>query len=264
MTAQHDDREALLDVQGVSHTYAGKVPYRAIERVDFQVREHEIVSIVGPSGAGKTTVLKILSGLMAASEGTVRLDGTMVHGVPRELAMVFQDYSLSLYPWMTVWRNTIFPLLDSDLDATQRDHLVAEALAFVGLKTSAKKYPWQLSGGMQQRVAIARALAYRPRLLLMDEPFASVDAQTRQGLEDLVLTVRNEMGMTILLVTHDIDEAVYLSDRVVVLSKSPASVVEVIDVNLGTEREQIETRTNPIFIDARKKVASLIQKTGTA
>jgi NitT/TauT family transport system ATP-binding protein len=137
---------------------------------------------------------------------------------------------------------------------------VSESLAAVGLSDAAGKFPWQLSGGMQQRVAIARALAYRPKLMLMDEPFASVDAQTRSDLEDLVLDVRRRFDMTMLVVTHDIDEAVYLADRVVVLSKAPSHVVSVVDVELPPERDQIETKSAPGFVELRRQVAQLIRR----
>jgi NitT/TauT family transport system ATP-binding protein len=152
-----------------------------------------------------------------------------------------------------------FPL-KSRVGRAERNARVAEALADVGLEGQGGKYPWQLSGGMQQRVSIARAMAYRPALMLMDEPFASVDAQTRADLEDLVRRVRSEHGMTVLLVTHDIDESVYLSDRVLVLSKSPARVVRTIPVDLPAERDQISTRGSALFVELRTEVARLLQK----
>jgi NitT/TauT family transport system ATP-binding protein len=172
--------------------------------------------------------------------------------------MVFQDYSRSLLPWLTVERNVVFPLGGSPLPKAQKQEIVAESLAAVGLSGFARRYPWQLSGGMQQRVAIARALAYRPTLLLMDEPFASVDAQTRAGLEDLVLRIRDTYDMTILFVTHDIDESVYLANRVLVLSRPPARIVEDIPVRLPASRDQITTREDPEFIRLRGHVARLI------
>ena len=149
---------------------------------------------------------------------------------PEEMALVFQEYSRSLMPWMTVRNNVLLPLRHKQLTRSERTALVEESLGAVGLTRFIDHYPWQLSGGMQQRVAIARALAYQPSILLMDEPFASVDAQTRGDLEDLVLRVRDEYGITILFVTHDIDESVYLSDRIVVLTHSPTDVKEIIPV----------------------------------
>ncbi|MGO2111862.1 MAG: ABC transporter ATP-binding protein, partial [Pseudoclavibacter sp.] len=221
----------LLEVEHVTHIYGqGDTAHRAIAGLNFSLGEGELGSIVGPSGAGKTTLLRILSGLMAPTEGVVRIGGADVDGVPQGMAMVFQDYGRSLLPWLTVERNVAFPLKGVVKDRAERDRLVAESLEAVGLGDATTRFPWQLSGGMQQRVAIARALASRPRLLLMDEPFASLDAQTRAGLEDLVLRIRDQFGITVLVVTHDIDEAVYLADRVLVLSKSPAHVLDDIRV----------------------------------
>ncbi len=177
--------------------------------------------VVGPSGCGKTTLLKCISGLLRPSQGEVVLDGQRVTDPPEEMALVFQEYNRSLMPWASVRNNVLLPLRHKKLTGAERTRLVEESLAEVGLSRFIDHYPWQLSGGMQQRVAIARALAYQPSILLMDEPFASVDAQTRGDLEDLVLQVREDYGITILFVTHDIDESVYLSDRIVVLTHAP-------------------------------------------
>jgi NitT/TauT family transport system ATP-binding protein len=172
---------------------------------------------------------------------------------------VFQDYSRSLLPWMTVSGNVTLPLLASRVPKAERKKRASEALEAVGLHDVGGMHPWQLSGGMQQRVAIARALAYQPRVLLMDEPFASVDAQTRFELEDLVLQVRKQFGITVAFVTHDIDESVYLADRVVVLSNRPASVVEIVDVNLPMPRDQVLTKELPEFAQLRGHVFRLIK-----
>ncbi|WP_291057586.1 ABC transporter ATP-binding protein [Herbiconiux sp.] len=249
---------AAVVVDHVSHTYGrGESAHHAIRDLAFEVMPQEFVSIVGPSGAGKTTLLRTLAGLLQPSEGAVWVNGVRNTGVPAGMAMVFQDYSRSLLPWLSVEKNVAFPLAGHS-SAGARKELVDEALEAVGLRGFEKRYPWQLSGGMQQRVAIARALAYRPRLLLMDEPFASVDAQTREGLEDLVLRIRDRYEMTILFVTHDIDESVYLADRVLVLSRPPATLVEDIRVQLPEPRDQITTRENPDFIRLRGHVARLI------
>jgi len=175
------------------------------------------------------------------------------------MAMVFQDYSRSLLPWQSIRKNVLFPLNDRVGSKRERRSIARESLEAVGLAGHEDKYPWQLSGGMQQRVAIARALAYRPRLMLMDEPFASVDAQTRSDLEDLVLLLRSEFGMTILFVTHDIDESVYLANRVLVLSRPPATLVEDIAVDLPVPRDQIATKEDPKFVHIRGHVARLIR-----
>ncbi|GAA1400295.1 ABC transporter ATP-binding protein [Pseudonocardia kongjuensis] len=234
--------------------------FEAVGDVSFAVTEQELVTIVGPSGAGKTTLLKCVAGLLPQTGGTITLDGEPVDGPPEKMALVFQDYSRSLYPWMTVEQNVAFPLRHRRLAADALADLVADTLGSVGLAGAGPKYPWQLSGGMQQRVAIARALAYQPEILLMDEPFASVDAQTRADLEDLVLDLRARYGITVLLVTHDIDEAVYLSDRVVVLTPSPTEVAEIVDVGLPRPRDQVGTKELAEFTRLRGHVWRSIKR----
>ncbi|MFB9909584.1 ABC transporter ATP-binding protein [Allokutzneria oryzae] len=252
----------MLEVTDLGHRYRAKEgEHTAIDRLSFTVAAGELVCIVGPSGCGKSTLLRSLSGLITPTSGTVALHGDEVRGVPDDLAVVFQDYSRSLFPWLSVARNVEFPLKRKVSRAERRER-AAQALEWVGLSGAGAKYPWQLSGGMQQRVAIARALAYRPSLLLMDEPFASVDAQTRFELEDLLLRVRREHDTTILLVTHDIDESVYLGDRVLVLSKSPATVVADLKVDLPAERDQITTRESDAFVALRAETARLLHGGG--
>ncbi len=245
----------MLEVTGLSKNY-GDV--RAVADLTFTVNPHEFVCIVGPSGCGKTTLLKCLSGLMPPSGGQAVLDGAVVDGPPETLALVFQEYTRSLLPWMTVIDNVMLPLQAKRVRKDERRRLAEESLAAVGLADFTRVYPWQLSGGMQQRVAIARALAYQPKVLLMDEPFASVDAQTRAELEDLILRVRTDFGVTVVLVTHDIDEAVYLADRVVVLSQRPTVVREVVEIDLPSPRDQVATRELPRFAHLRAQVARLI------
>jgi NitT/TauT family transport system ATP-binding protein len=246
----------MLDVQSLHHAYGDAI---AIDDITFRVNEGELVAIVGPSGCGKSSLLKALAGLMQATGGSISFYGEAVKDVPSGLAMVFQDYSRSLYPWMRVGKNVELPLLYQPISAAERSERVSESLAAVGLSHATDRYPWQLSGGMQQRVAIARALAYRPKLLLMDEPFASVDAQTRAELEDLVISVRSRFSITTLVVTHDIDEAVYLADRVIVLSRSPSRVIAEVEVGLPRERDQIATKELDRFVTLRSKVAQLIR-----
>jgi NitT/TauT family transport system ATP-binding protein len=248
---------SMLEVAGLGHTYGS---HDALRDVSFDVEPGELVCIVGPSGCGKSTLLRCVAGLLPPVRGIVTLHGDQVSGVPSDLAVVFQDYSRSLLPWKTVAANVEFPLRDRGLSTVERRSRVAEALEWVGLSAAAGKHPAELSGGMQQRVSIARALAYRPALMLMDEPFASVDAQTRADLEDLVLKVRASAGMTVLLVTHDIDESVYLADRVLVLSPSPATVVETLKVDLPSPRDQITTRGSDAFVRLRTEIARLIRR----
>jgi NitT/TauT family transport system ATP-binding protein len=250
----------MLTVQDVQYAYSSDKP--VIANVTFEVSTGEIVSIVGPSGCGKTTLLKILAGLLRPTKGSVRFQDQLVRGVPQGFAMVFQEYSRSLLPWTTVNGNVELPLRYKDVDRTSRAQLVSSSLEAVGLSGFGRYYPWQLSGGMQQRVAIARALAYQPKLLLMDEPFASVDAQTRADLEDLVAAVRDRYEITILFITHDIDEAVYLSDRVVVLSKSPTTVLDVVSTELPRPRDQIASKALQQFVNKRSAIARLIRRPG--
>ena len=233
----------------------------AVEDVSFQVHAGSVVAIVGPSGAGKTTVLRSIAGLLRPTSGQVVFEGAKVTGPPADAAFVFQDYSRSLLPWMSAESNIMLPLRAKGVSKVEARSRAQEALDAVGLSGRGKVYPRQLSGGMQQRVAIARALAYRPALLLMDEPFASVDAQTRMDLEDLVLPLRDQFDVTIIFVTHDIDEAVYLSDHVVVLSSPPSRVAEVVTVDLATPRTQTGTKADPDFARLRSDILAMVRRT---
>jgi NitT/TauT family transport system ATP-binding protein len=245
----------------VGKTYgAGAKAARAIEDVSLVVADGEFLCVVGPSGCGKTTLLKCVAGLLRPTKGTVLLRGKAVTRPPEEMALVFQEYSRSLMPWTSVANNVLLPLRHKKLGRKERKTLVHESLEAVGLDAFANRYPWQLSGGMQQRVAIARALAYQPSILLMDEPFASVDAQTRGDLEDLTLRVRDRYGITILFVTHDIDESVYLADRVVVLTHAPTEVKEIVRVNLPRPRDQIATKELADFAHLRAHVYRQIKR----
>ncbi|WOX13953.1 ABC transporter ATP-binding protein [Streptomyces sp. N50] len=257
---------AQLDVSGLHKVYEGSGRrVEAVRDLTFTVDAGELVCLVGPSGCGKTTLLKCMGGLLTPTAGEVLLGGRKVSGPPPGMAFVFQEYGRSLFPWMRVGENVELPLKQKNLSKSRRRELVADALESVGLTEAAGAYPWQLSGGMQQRVAIARALAYEPEVLLMDEPFAAVDAQTRADLEDLVRGLWRERGITILFVTHDIDEAVYLGERVVVLSASPTVVQEQLKVDLPVERDQLHTRVAPRFAELRTHVYEQIQaaKRGT-
>ncbi|GIH74927.1 ABC transporter ATP-binding protein [Planobispora longispora] len=250
----------MLEISNLTHVYgSGPGAHHALGGVDLKVAQGELVCIVGPSGCGKSTLLRSIAGLLHPTGGTVTLGGKPVERTPDDLAVVFQDYSRSLFPWMSVGDNVALPLRRKGMDRPRRREAATEALEQVGLAGAEGKYPWQLSGGMQQRVSIARALAYRPALMLMDEPFGSVDAQTREDLEDLTLRVRSHHDMTILLITHDIDESVYVGDRVVVLSKAPATVVGDLRVDLPGPRDQITTRENPEFVHLRAEVGRLVR-----
>jgi NitT/TauT family transport system ATP-binding protein len=251
----------MLAIGNLAKTYgSGEKETQALRNVSFVVEDGEFVCVVGPSGCGKTTLLKCVAGLLRPTRGDIVLRGKRVTEPPEEMALVFQEYGRSLMPWASVRSNVLLPLRHKPLARDERRRLVEDALESVGLTRFIDHYPWQLSGGMQQRVAIARALAYQPTILLMDEPFASVDAQTRAELEDLLLRVREEYGITILFVTHDIDESVYLADRVVVLTHSPTEVKEIVQVDLGRPRDQIATKELPEFVHLRGHVYRLIKR----
>ncbi|MFC5958433.1 ABC transporter ATP-binding protein [Streptomyces pratens] len=248
--------DPVMQVRGLGHSYGER---QILKGLDFEVGRGELMCIVGPSGVGKTTLLECLTGLRRPSEGQVLFDGKRIETPPRGLAIVFQDYSRSLMPWLSVLDNVVLPLRSAGMAKAEREAAAREALAEVGLSDFTGSYPWQLSGGMQQRVAIARALAYRPAVVVMDEPFASVDAQTRADLEDLLLRVREHLGITVLLVTHDIDEAVYLSDRVLALGGKPAGIRSLLTVDLPAPREQVSTKALPRFAELRSQVYRLIR-----
>jgi NitT/TauT family transport system ATP-binding protein len=253
----------VLEVTGLTRAFGAHL---AIADVSLHVADGELVTIVGPSGCGKSTLLRCLAGLVPPTSGQVVLDGAVVTRVPDRLAVVFQDYSRSLYPWLSVADNVALPLRRTGTGRVRhgqamRRRSALAALESVGLADFAGRYPWQLSGGMQQRVAIARALACDPVLLLMDEPFGSMDAQMREDLEDLVLRVRAERNITILLVTHDIDESVYTGDRVVVLSHGPGRVMADLLVDLPGPRDQIATKELREFARLRAEVSRLVRAT---
>jgi len=264
VSADATTNEVLLSVRGVQKIYSTPTGgVEAVRNLTFDLRKGEFACLVGPSGSGKTTLLKCISGLLAPTSGEVVLDGKVVDGPPRNMALVFQEYGRSLYPWLRVADNVEMPLKVARVPKDERKRRVEEALEAVGLAHVPTSYPWQLSGGMQQRVAIARAIAYQPEVLLMDEPFAAVDAQTRADLEDLVRSVWAKLGLTILFVTHDIDESVYLGERVIVLSSSPTVILEDLKVDLPEHRDQLETRSDARFVELRHHVYEQIQKAKT-
>jgi NitT/TauT family transport system ATP-binding protein len=251
----------MLQVRELHKVYgSGPGAVEAIGNLDFTIGRNELVCIVGPSGAGKTTFLRCVSGLLAPTSGEVILEGEPVQGPPEGMAVVLQDYGRSLYPWLTVFENVQLPLKAKKVPKARRRELVTRSLEAVGLGHAGDQYPWQLSGGMQQRVAIARAVAYEPHILIMDEPFAAVDAQTRAELEDLVRELWRTLGVTVLFVTHDIDESVYLGQRVIVLSHAPTFVLQEVRIDLPDDRDQMGTRSLPEFATLRARVYDLIQR----
>ncbi|MDG4808796.1 ABC transporter ATP-binding protein [Micromonospora sp. WMMD1120] len=255
------ERSTLLRVEHLRKVYESSTgDVEAIGDVSFTMDAGQLVCVVGPSGCGKTTLLKCLAGLLRPTDGVVEMSGAPVTGPSPAMAVVFQEYGRSLFPWLTVRGNVDLPLRHRKLSRAERAKRVADALDAVGLTHVARSHPWQLSGGMQQRVAIARAVAYQPEVLIMDEPFAAVDAQTRADLEDLVRELHVSRGISIIFVTHDIDESVYLGERVLVLSRSPTWVQEDLTIDLPAERDQITTRALPRFTQLRTHVYDQIQR----
>ena len=246
----------ILEVENLSKTYRqlGGESTLAIGNVTCRVEAGEFVSFVGPSGCGKTTLLMTIAGLIEPTSGRVIVKGKEVKGPPPNLVLVFQEYNKSLFAWRTILGNVRFGLEARGDGSSGAEAKTRELIDLVGLKGFEKYYPWELSGGMQQRVAIARALAYEPEVLLMDEPFGSLDALTRLELEDTLLRVWAELKTTILFITHDIEEAIYLSDRVWVLSRRPSQIIQELLVEFPRPRNQFATRAEARFMAMRNEI----------
>jgi len=258
--------DILLHASDLEHTYGVGTPeeHQALGGITFDVRQGEFVAVVGPSGAGKTTLLRCLAGLLRPTSGKVIFEGQPVTSVPADLTLVFQDYRRSLYPWLRVDDNVDFPIRNAGLPKAERRQRVARALADVGLSAHARKYPGQLSGGMQQRVSIARALAYEPNVLLMDEPFAAVDAMTRQRLQEELTAITAHERTTVLFITHAIEEAVFLSDRVIALSGRPGRIVADLTIDLPRPRRWDGLVNDGRFAAYRDELTRCIHGSGTA
>lgn len=229
-----------------------------LDAIDLDVREGEFLCIVGSSGSGKTTLLRVLAGLAGLAEGKVLFEGAEISGPSRDRAIIFQDYSKALLPWRTVHGNVALSLEARNVPAKEQDAIVDALLAKMGLSPCRNQFPGQLSGGMQQRVQIARCLAQNPKLLLMDEPFGALDAMTRQALQDEILQLAAEKQITTVFITHDLEEAIYLGDRVVVLGRSPATVVESVRIELPRPRNQLTTREDGRFLAYRHRLFELL------
>ena len=251
-----------VSMHQVGLSFGDSSPERRLVLADItlDVREGEFLCIVGPSGSGKTTLLRILAGLIQPTAGEVRFRGQAVSGPSRERAIIFQDYSKALLPWRNVTANIALSLEAQSIRPADQQPIIAALLAKMGLERAASQYPGQLSGGMQQRVQIARCLAQHPKILLMDEPFGALDAMTRQALQDEILLLSTEQHMTVVFITHDLEEAIYLGDRVVVLGDTPARIIETIDVDLPRPRDQLTTREDPRFLAHRHRLFSLLRR----
>jgi ABC-type nitrate/sulfonate/bicarbonate transport system, ATPase component len=234
------------------HTKKGDV--KALDDINLEIYDGEFVCLLGPSGCGKTTLLRMIGGLDVPTEGKVEIDGKIVDGPSPKMTMVFQEYSL--YPWRTIEENVGFGLEMMGMEKEQRKAEVQKRLDLVGLSEFANSYPYELSGGMRQRAAVARALASDPAVMLMDEPFGALDAQTRNKMQIQLLDIWNSTKKTILFVTHSVDEAVFLSDRILILSPRPGKVHQIYEVNIPRPRD----RTSVEFAKIRKEVLAEIEK----
>ena len=249
-------RPVVLDVQHLGRRFdGGSGPIDALRDISFQVHRREFICIVGQSGCGKSTLARILAGLDHPTSGQVLLDNTPVTGPGPERGMVFQGYTL--FPWLTVQRNIMFGLESRGMGPNEAAARALEWIDMIGLSTFAHAYPDQLSGGMKQRVAIARALANQPRVLLMDEPFGALDAQTRAKMQAHLLQIWQNVDVTIIFITHDLDEALYLADRVIVLGAGPSRIKEILQVPLPRPRQKSDLQSEA-FLAAKAHLEHLI------
>ena len=246
---------SFISLRGVTRTFGA---FTALADLSLEVEAGEFISIVGPSGCGKSTLLQIIGGLLPATRGVVQLKRQIVTSPPREMVYVFQQYNRSLFPWRTMRRNVAFALEDGGMSRSEIERKCSEYIELVGLKGFEDHFPHQLSGGMQQRLAVARALAFGADVILMDEPFGSVDAQTRAGLQDLVLRLWRQYRLTVLFVTHDIDEAIYVAQKVLVLSRAPGKIRAWVPTDLGYPRHQVKTKEMPQYLAHRRELYSLV------
>jgi ABC-type nitrate/sulfonate/bicarbonate transport system ATPase subunit len=240
----------------------GQPRRRIIEGLDLEVPSHQFACVLGESGVGKTTLLRVFGGLMPPSPGSqLELNGQRIIGPPQGAVFVFQNYTASLLPWRTARRNVELGL-EATVATPARRARALTALDLVGLRDHADDYPWQLSGGMQQRVQIARALAVEPKLLLMDEPFGALDAMTRENLQTQLRKIQKQLGATVIFITHDVDEAVFLADRLIVLKGRPASIGLDIMTDLPAERDQVTTKELPRFLELRHRIYQAVRGDG--
>jgi NitT/TauT family transport system ATP-binding protein len=244
----------FIRIENVTRDFrtAGREAFQALATVDLTIREGEFLCLLGPSGCGKTTLLNLIAGFMRPTTGGIQLSGKTVLRPGPDRGVVFQDYSL--FSWLTVRGNVEFGLRMSHTSPTERDQLVDHYLRMVGLEKFANKYPFELSGGMKQRAAIARSLVTKPRVLLMDEPFAALDAMTRNSLQSEVLEIQRQENKTVVFVTHNISEAIFLADRIVIMSPHPGRIKEVVNVDSPRPR----TRTTPSFNELYERLENAI------
>lgn len=247
---------SLLSLNDVTVEFSGNT---VLEGIDLDIRRGEFLCIVGSSGCGKTTLLRLAAGLLQPTSGTVSYEGQPILSPRPDIALVFQDYSRALLPWRTAASNVSLALEARGIPSAQRAGRIHALLATMGLDGHADKFPGLMSGGMQQRVQIARCLAQEPVLLLMDEPFGALDAMTRSALQDEMLRVVGGTGTTVFFVTHDLEEALYLGDRVVAMKPNPGRITETFEVTLPRPRNQLTTREHPEFLRLRRVLFDFIR-----
>lgn len=258
--ASDDTSEAVIRYEGVSVSFAAQRKQRkqaevqALVEVDLNIRAHTFTSIVGPSGCGKTTLLSLCAGTQPPSAGRTIFHGSAVEGINTRVGFITQDSNL--FPWMTLWENVEFPLKVRGIGAAERKERIEEVIELVGLRGFESHYPSQLSGGMQKRASIIRTLVYEPDVVLMDEPFGALDAQTKMVLQHELLRMWSTKKQTILFVTHDLTEAVALSDQVVVISKRPGRLKGVFPVDLSRPRDVFQIHTQPGFAESYERIWS--------
>ncbi|HEX4113237.1 MAG TPA: ABC transporter ATP-binding protein [Stellaceae bacterium] len=248
----------IVELQSVGYEVAGKSPLVILQDISLSVREGEFLCVVGASGCGKTTLLRLIAGLLPVSRGELRFHGNTVTGPGQDRAIVFQDYSRALLPWRTIAGNVALALEARGTPRRERAAIVERRLRQVGLWDWRDRFPGQLSGGMQQRLQIARCLAQEPDLLLMDEPFGALDAMTRQVLQDEVTRLSQESGTTVVFVTHDLEEAIYLGDRVVAMESRPGRIATSVEIDLPRPRHQLTTREDRRFLAYRHQLFNLL------
>ena len=257
ISAARNHRNTLISLKGVGLNFGS---HEVLQDINMEIGEGEFVCVIGPSGCGKTTLLRILAGLIQASRGTVTYRGNVQSEPASDIAIVFQDYANALLPWRSAAGNVSLALEAAGTPRSERKDRIAALLDKVGLSKHADKFPAEMSGGMQQRLQIARCLAQNPAVLLMDEPFGALDAMTRQKLQDEILNIVADTGVTAFFVTHDLEEAIYLADRVIALAPNPGRIADIIDVPLERPRDQLATRETAEFLALRRKLFDFVMR----
>lgn len=250
----------LIGFRNICFDYAGK---RVLENINLEIGRQEIVCVVGPSGCGKTTTLRLIAGLLRPTAGEIIYDGRPLKEPARDIAVVFQDYTNALLPWRNAAGNVALALEAAGVPKAERKARISALLEKVGLAHREEAFPSELSGGQQQRLQIARCLAQEPSVLLMDEPFGALDAMTRQHLQDQILQIMGSSGTTVFFVTHDLEEAIYLADRVIALAPNPGRVAQIFDIDLPRPRNQLTTREDPRFLKLRRQIFDFVQDAET-